>query len=105
MIALSTLQTSIVALLAVAGAGSLLGILLSLAAAIEAGSSHPLAEAIVAEAQARKLAPAPAANVKALAGRGVSGTVAGAPTRTDAVSVAGGGGTAAPPVQTSMILS
>ncbi len=51
--------------------------LLSLAAAIEAGSSHPLAEAIVAEAQARKLAPASASDVKALAGRGVSGTVAG----------------------------
>ncbi|MCD2183863.1 heavy metal translocating P-type ATPase [Rhizobium sp. GN54] len=51
--------------------------LLELAAAIEAGSSHPLAEAVVAEAQARKLAPAPASGIRALAGRGVSGSVAG----------------------------
>ncbi|MBB3978294.1 Cd2+/Zn2+-exporting ATPase [Rhizobium azooxidifex] len=51
--------------------------LLALAAAIEAGSSHPLAEAIVAEAQTRKLTPAPASEIRALAGRGVSGSVAG----------------------------
>lgn len=51
--------------------------LLSLAAAIETGSSHPLAEAIVTEAKARNLPPAPASAVKALAGRGVSGSVGG----------------------------
>ncbi|MBD9375130.1 heavy metal translocating P-type ATPase [Rhizobium sp. ARZ01] len=51
--------------------------LLALAAAIEAGSSHPLAEAIVAEAAKRKLVPASASGVKALAGRGVTGTAEG----------------------------
>ncbi|HUH50451.1 MAG TPA: HAD-IC family P-type ATPase, partial [Mycoplana sp.] len=51
--------------------------LLSLAAAIEAGSNHPLAEAIVAEAKKRNLAPASASAVKALAGRGVTGSAQG----------------------------
>lgn len=51
--------------------------LLSLAAAIEAGSSHPLAEAIVAEAKKRNLAPTSASAVKALAGRGVTGSAQG----------------------------
>lgn len=51
--------------------------LLALAAAIEAGSSHPLAEAIVAEAEKRNLTPASASGVKALAGRGVTGSAQG----------------------------
>ncbi|MDR6756968.1 Cd2+/Zn2+-exporting ATPase [Mycoplana sp. BE70] len=51
--------------------------LLALAAAIEAGSSHPLAEAIIAEAKKRDLAPTSASGVKALAGRGVTGSAQG----------------------------
>ncbi|SOC35832.1 heavy metal-(Cd/Co/Hg/Pb/Zn)-translocating P-type ATPase [Rhizobium subbaraonis] len=51
--------------------------LLALASAIEAGSNHPLAEAIVAEAKAKGLVPVIASGVKALAGRGVSGSVNG----------------------------
>ncbi|WP_246300975.1 heavy metal translocating P-type ATPase [Mycoplana rhizolycopersici] len=51
--------------------------LLALASAIEAGSNHPLAEAIVAEAKAKGLASVIASSVKALAGRGVSGLVDG----------------------------
>jgi Cd2+/Zn2+-exporting ATPase len=51
--------------------------LLSLAAAIEAGSSHPLAEAILADAKARGLAATGASEVKAIAGRGVAGIAGG----------------------------
>ncbi|WP_246753080.1 heavy metal translocating P-type ATPase [Sinorhizobium sp. BG8] len=51
--------------------------LLSIAAAIEVGSSHPLAEAVLAEAEARSISPAAATDVKAIAGRGVSGRTGG----------------------------
>jgi Cu+-exporting ATPase len=50
---------------------------LSLAAAIEAGSEHPLGEAIVAAARERKLALGTASRFAALVGRGVSGTIGG----------------------------
>ncbi|WDR02157.1 heavy metal translocating P-type ATPase [Devosia algicola] len=50
---------------------------LGLAAALETGSSHPLAKAILAEASARGVAPAPASNARAIGGKGVVGTVDG----------------------------
>ena len=48
------------------------------AAAIEAGSEHPLAEAIVAAARERNLAGEKAGDFDALAGKGVTGKVASA---------------------------
>jgi Cu+-exporting ATPase len=48
---------------------------LSLAAAIEQGSEHPLADAIVEGARERKLVFAPADDFEAVNGKGVSGTV------------------------------
>jgi Cu+-exporting ATPase len=51
--------------------------LLSLAAALERGSEHPLAEAIVAGARARRLEPVQAGDFDAVAGKGVTGTVDG----------------------------
>jgi Cd2+/Zn2+-exporting ATPase len=50
---------------------------LSLAAALETGSSHPLALAILARAKADKAPVPPAALAKAIAGKGVSGKVGG----------------------------
>lgn len=50
---------------------------LSLAAALETGSSHPLAVAILAKAKADKVPVPPAASAKAIAGKGVSGKVGG----------------------------
>ena len=50
---------------------------LSLAASIEVGSSHPLATAIVAKAKADGLAVMPSSEARALAGKGVSGIVEG----------------------------
>ncbi|MDB5541384.1 MAG: zntA [Devosia sp.] len=50
---------------------------LSLAAALESGSSHPLAVAIVNRARADKASIPPAFGVKALAGKGVVGKVGG----------------------------
>lgn len=47
------------------------------AAALEAGSSHPLASAILSEAAARQLAPSKAADAKALGGKGIEATVDG----------------------------
>jgi Cu+-exporting ATPase len=52
--------------------------LLSLAAAVERGSEHPLAGAIVAGAEARGAPTARAENVRAIPGKGVRGLVAGA---------------------------
>jgi len=50
---------------------------LSLAATLERGSEHPLAEAIVAGAEARGLQPGRAAEFDAVIGKGVRGTVNG----------------------------
>lgn len=50
---------------------------LQLAAAVEAQSSHPLARALVAEAQAQALTLLPAQEVTILGGRGVTGLVNG----------------------------
>ncbi|MDY7079860.1 MAG: cation-translocating P-type ATPase [Chloroflexota bacterium] len=51
---------------------------LQYAAALELQSSHPLAQAILAEAQARQVAVPPAQNVAILSGRGMEGAVNGA---------------------------
>jgi len=51
--------------------------LLQLAASLEAGSEHPLAEAIIAAARERNLELEPVQNFAAVAGRGVSGEVCG----------------------------
>jgi P-type Cu+ transporter len=50
---------------------------LELAAAVEAGSEHPLGEAIVAHARELGLAPPPVEAFRAAPGRGVEGLVAG----------------------------
>ena len=50
---------------------------LGLAAALEKGSEHPLAEAIVAGAEARAVAVASSADFASHTGKGVSGTVGG----------------------------
>jgi Cu+-exporting ATPase len=50
---------------------------LKLAASLERGSEHPLAEAIVAGAEARGVAAAKAENFEAVTGKGVTGTVDG----------------------------
>ncbi|KAB2886053.1 MAG: heavy metal translocating P-type ATPase [Albidovulum sp.] len=50
---------------------------LGFAAALERGSEHPLAEAIVAGAKDRGLTPDPAQDFEAVTGKGVHGTVAG----------------------------
>jgi len=51
--------------------------LLAVAAGIEERSGHPLAEAVLSRARALGVAAAPAADVRVLAGRGVSGAVHG----------------------------
>ncbi|MGA1859001.1 heavy metal translocating P-type ATPase [Azospirillum sp. 11R-A] len=51
--------------------------LLRLAAALQAGSEHPLAHALRDRAAAAGMAPGSASGFRALAGRGVAGTVAG----------------------------
>lgn len=51
--------------------------LVALAAAVEARSEHPLAEAIVAESRRLRAATLPAAGFESHTGRGVLGTVAG----------------------------
>ncbi len=50
---------------------------LQYAAAVEAHSSHPLAKALVAEAEAQKITVLPAQDVAILSGRGVTGVVNG----------------------------
>jgi Cd2+/Zn2+-exporting ATPase len=50
---------------------------LSLAAALETGSNHPLAKAILARAASARAPIPPAVNVTALSGRGVTGSVGG----------------------------
>ena len=51
--------------------------LLRLAAGLERASEHPLATAIVSAARARGVEPAPVADVRAIPGKGVTGTVDG----------------------------
>ena len=53
------------------------GHLLQLAAAVQAGSEHPLARAVIDAAVAEQLPPLPAGNARALAGRGMAATVEG----------------------------
>jgi len=53
------------------------GDLMALAASVESNSEHPLAEAIVAEARRRRVAPLSATDFKALAGRGAEALVQG----------------------------
>lgn len=58
----------------IAGAGSEADILY-LAASLEAGSEHPLAQAIVASAETREIKPGKVEGFDALSGRGVAGRV------------------------------
>ncbi len=51
--------------------------LLAAAAAVQAGSEHPLASAVTSSAQSEGLVVAPATGVRAVAGRGVAAVVAG----------------------------
>jgi Cd2+/Zn2+-exporting ATPase len=51
--------------------------LLALAAGVEAGSAHPLAKAVLAEASARGITPPPARDGAAIPGKAVLATVAG----------------------------
>ena len=55
--------------------------LLAAAAALQAGSSHPLARAVLQAAQAEGVAVPEASGLRAVPGRGVVGTVAGVATR------------------------
>lgn len=50
---------------------------LALAAGVEAGSSHPLAEAILALAATKGIAPLPAVDARVIPGRGVEARIAG----------------------------
>jgi Cu+-exporting ATPase len=54
--------------------------LLAIAAALQAGSEHPLARAVIASAEAQGVRIATAADITALPGRGIKGDVAGRPT-------------------------
>ncbi|WP_225028045.1 heavy metal translocating P-type ATPase [Xinfangfangia pollutisoli] len=54
------------------------GDLLAVAAAVEAGSSHPLAQAILRRADQQALAPLPAREARAIPGKGVQALVEGA---------------------------
>jgi Cu+-exporting ATPase len=60
----------------VAAAGSDRQEVLSIAAGLQAGSEHPLARAVLAEAAAASLAPLPARSQQAIPGRGIEGEVA-----------------------------
>ena len=53
------------------------GALLELAAALQAGSEHPLAQAVLDARRAGASAPSAASDVQAIAGRGIGGTVGG----------------------------
>ncbi len=62
-----------------AGGGNSNG-LLAVAAALQAGSEHPLARAVMAAAQSAGVPVAAASDITALPGRGLKGSVAGRPT-------------------------
>lgn len=62
--------------------------LLALAAGVENGASHPLGQAICAEAEARNVPPAPATRARALPGRGAAATILGATVRVGAPRLA-----------------
>src|SRR5262249_32833468 len=51
--------------------------ILRLAASVERGSEHPLAAAVVAGADAKRIALAPAENVRAITGKGIVGRIEG----------------------------
>jgi Cd2+/Zn2+-exporting ATPase len=53
--------------------------LLEVAAGVETGSSHPLAEAILRRAEVGKVTALPSSDARAIIGKGVIATVAGAP--------------------------
>jgi Cu+-exporting ATPase len=55
-------------------------VLLAIAAALQAGSEHPLARAVIATAQAEGVVADVAGDITALPGRGLRGLVAGRPT-------------------------
>jgi Cu+-exporting ATPase len=55
--------------------------LLADAAALQSGSEHPLARAVLAAAEARAIPPGRAADVQAVAGRGIEGRVGDRPLR------------------------
>ena len=61
----------------VAAAGASEAEVLVLAASAEAGSEHPLGEAVVAEARARGLTPRPVAKFQALPGQGIEAEIDG----------------------------
>jgi len=61
----------------IVGIGRSAGQVLSLAAALETGSNHPLALAVLARATADKAFVPPAADAKAVPGKGVTGKVGG----------------------------
>jgi len=60
--------------------------LLKVAASLEQGSEHPLAEAIVAGARSRGVALVPGAQFQSVTGKGVSGVVEGKPVAVGTVS-------------------
>ncbi len=68
--------------------------LLALAASLELRSEHPLAQAVVAEAERRGLALSPATELDSLAGLGVHGTVDGDAVRIGSPRFLGGGDSA-----------
>jgi Cu+-exporting ATPase len=70
-------RPTLVAAEPVAGSDLTVDELLRLAAAVQAGSEHPLARAVAAEASRRGLEIPPASGVRALPGRGVTGIVEG----------------------------
>ena len=55
--------------------------LLAIAAGLEVSSTHPIAEAILAQAKALSIAHAPAAEVRSITGKGIAGDVAGSEAR------------------------
>ena len=72
--------------------------LLSLAAAVESRSEHPLAQAVVRAAEARGLSVTPALDVQALSGRGARGLVHGSPVLVGNMALFEDHGQSLPPV-------